>query len=135
MVRTNGNQMKTIEWKPSITADAPWTQGPWTVGPKPHGHCRIYAASETHAIARTYGSEFNGIGVCELTGPKNYADAIAISELPVLLEIAARLQAFEAAAGESFPQCPGAYSLLVAVKLSDSVFDRIISATGAKSNA
>lgn len=124
-----------IEWKPSITADAPWTPGPWTVGQKPHGHCRIYAARETHAIARTYGTELNGVGVCELTGPKNHADAIAISELPVLLEIAARLQAFEAAVGDNFPQCAGAYNLLVAVKLSDGVFDRIILATDVQSNA
>ena len=122
--------MTNIQWRPSITADAPWTQGPWNVGPKPHGHCRIYAAGETHAIARTYGPELNGIGVCELTGPKNHADAIAISELPILLEIAAQLQAFEAAAGDYFPKGPGAFHLLCAVKLSGGVFDRIISAMG-----
>ena len=93
---------------------------------KPHGHCRIYAASETHAIARTYGPELNGIGVCELTGPENHADAIVISKLPILLEIAAQLQAFEAASGGSYPECRGAFNLLVAVKLSGSVYDEII---------
>lgn len=62
------------------------TPGPWTVGPKPYYHCRIYASSENHAIARTYGPELNGIGVCSLTGPQNEADARLIAAAPDLLE-------------------------------------------------
>ena len=117
------------KWTPTITKGAPWTPGPWKLGQAPHGHRRIYASQETHAIARTYGQELNGIGVCELTGPKNQADAVAISELPVLLEIAARLQAFMAARGNELPRGKGEFDLLVAVKLSGDVFDRIIEAT------
>lgn len=47
--------------------------------------CRIYAPTENHAIARTYGPELNGIGVCSLTGPKNKADARLIAAAPELL--------------------------------------------------
>jgi hypothetical protein len=39
-----------------------------------------------HAIARTYGPDLNGIGVCDLTGPKNAADARLIAAAPELLE-------------------------------------------------
>jgi hypothetical protein len=62
------------------------TPGPWEVGPAPHGDCRIYATSEDHAIARTYGPDLNGIGVCALTGPMNRADAFLIAAAPDLLE-------------------------------------------------
>lgn len=61
------------------------TPGPWFTLKKPHGHCRIFAPSEGHAIARTYGPELNGIGVCSLTGPQNEADARLISAAPCLL--------------------------------------------------
>lgn len=62
------------------------TPGPWFTGKKPHGHCRIYAQSEAHAIARTYGPELNGIGVCSLTGPEKEADAKLIAAAPELLD-------------------------------------------------
>ena len=62
------------------------TPGPWKTGPKPYGHCRIYSDAETHAIARTYGPDLNGIGVCDLTGPMNWADAHLIAATPELLE-------------------------------------------------
>jgi len=63
------------------------TPGPWKVGPRPHGNCRVYAASESHAIVRTYGPDLNGIGVCELTGPRNEADARLIAAAPDLLHM------------------------------------------------
>lgn len=62
------------------------TPGPWHIGPKPHGHCRIYATGEGHAIARTYDTEMNGIGVCALTGPMNEANARLIAAAPELLD-------------------------------------------------
>lgn len=65
----------------------PWTPGPWTTGPAPHGHCRIYSEAETHAIARTYGPELNGIGICSLTGLQNAADAALIALAPEMAEI------------------------------------------------
>ncbi len=46
------------------------TPGDWSTN-----GCRIYAASEGHAVARTYGPEVNGIGVAGLTGSQNRADA------------------------------------------------------------
>ena len=61
------------------------TAGPWHVGVAPHGDCRIYSGSESHAIARTYWPELNGIGVCDLTGPMNRADARLIAAAPDLL--------------------------------------------------
>ena len=63
------------------------TAGPWHVGVAPHGDCRIYSGSESHAIARTYGPELNGIGVCDLTGPMNRADARLIAAAPDLLAL------------------------------------------------
>lgn len=68
------------------------TPGPWAVGPAPHADCRIYATSETHAIARTYGPELNDIGVCALTGPQNKADARLIAAAPELLEALVELR-------------------------------------------
>lgn len=81
-----------------------YTPGPWTVGYPPHGHCRIYSRTEVHAIARTYGNELNGIGVCDLTGPKNAADAVLISAAPELLEALIRMvNIYDAMNG---PRCP-----------------------------
>lgn len=81
-----------------------YTPGPWTVGYPPHGHCRIYSRTEVHAIARTYGNELNGIGVCDLTGPKNAADAVLISAAPELLEALIRIiNIYDAMNG---PRCP-----------------------------
>jgi hypothetical protein len=71
----------------------PWTPGPWTTGPAPHGHCRIYSEAETHAIARTYGPELNGIGICSLTGPQNAADAALIALAPEMVVILLTLKA------------------------------------------
>jgi hypothetical protein len=62
------------------------TPGPWEVGNAPHSDCRIYAPSEVHAIARTYGPDLNGIGVCALAGPMNQADACLIAAAPELLK-------------------------------------------------
>lgn len=67
-------------------SEAKHTPGPWVIGKKPDAHCRIYAPSETHAIARTYGPDLNGIGVCALTGPLNEADARLIAAAPDLLK-------------------------------------------------
>ena len=57
------------------------TPGPWRVGRG--SKSRIYAPyhvqPDGHAIARTYGSELNGIGVADLTGPVNIADAAYIA--------------------------------------------------------
>ena len=57
------------------------TPGPWRVGRGSKN--RIYAPyhvqPDGHAIARTYGSELNGIGVADLTGPVNIADAAYIA--------------------------------------------------------
>lgn len=61
------------------------TPGPWRVGKTKEGDCRIYSDSCMHAIARTYGPDLNGIGVCALTGPKNKADARLIAAAPDLL--------------------------------------------------
>lgn len=71
----------------------PWTPGPWTTGPAPHGHCRIYSEAETHAIARTYGPELNGIGICSLTGPQNAADAALIALAPEMANVMLKLKA------------------------------------------
>jgi hypothetical protein len=70
-----------------------FTPGPWEVGEWPDGHCRIYApwSGEGHAIARTYGTKLNGIGVCRLTGPENEADAILIAAAPAMLYALRRL--------------------------------------------
>lgn len=62
------------------------TPGPWRTGKVPHGDCRVYSDSHEHAIARTYGPDLNGIGVCQLTGPTNKADALLIAAAPELLE-------------------------------------------------
>jgi hypothetical protein len=62
------------------------TPGPWEVGNAPYSDCRIYAPSEVHAIAKTYGPDLNGIGVCALTGPMNRADARLIAAAPDLLD-------------------------------------------------
>lgn len=67
-------------------SDFKHTPGPRHVGVATHGDCRIYSGSESHAIARTYGPELNGIGVCDLTGPMNRADARLIAAAPDLLE-------------------------------------------------
>jgi hypothetical protein len=66
---------------------------PWTTGPALHGHCRIYSEAETHAIARTYGPEFNGIGICSLTGPQNAADAALIALAPEMANVMLKLKA------------------------------------------
>lgn len=63
------------------------TPGPWSIGKPPHGHCRIYAPGNNHAIARTYGPDLNGIGVCALTGPTNAADALLIAQAPAMFEV------------------------------------------------
>ena len=61
------------------------TPGPWKVDSAPHGDRRIYAPSEVHAIAITYGPDLNGIGICALTGPMNKLDARLIAAAPELL--------------------------------------------------
>lgn len=78
--------------KPFGALRLPWSVGPWTTGAGPSGHCRIYSPSETHAIARTYGNELNGIGVCELTGPKNHGDAVLISQAPAMAVVIGMLK-------------------------------------------
>lgn len=65
-------------------SEAKHTPGPWCMGRKGN-ECRIYADRDQHAIARTYGTGLNGIGVCELTGPENKADARLIAAAPELL--------------------------------------------------
>lgn len=60
-----------------------FTKGPWRVGH--FEKCRIYAGAG-HSIARTYGPELNGIGVCSLTGPMNRADAQLIAAAPEMLD-------------------------------------------------
>ena len=72
-----------------------YTPGPWRVGQTNHGGCRIYSDSHEHAIARTYGHDLNGIGVCSLTGPENKADALLIAAAPELLA-ALELMMFDA---------------------------------------
>ena len=66
-------------------SEAKHTPGPWQTGRKGN-ECRIYADPDQHAIAKTYGIGLNGIGVCELTGPMNQADARLIAAAPELLE-------------------------------------------------
>ena len=66
-------------------SEAKHTPGPWQTGRKGN-ECRIYADPDQHAIAKTYGIGLNGIGVCELTGPMNQADASLIAAAPDLLE-------------------------------------------------
>ena len=62
------------------------TEGPWRVGVTEDSACRIYADEyPDHAIARTYGQDLNGIGICQLTGPQNRADARLIAAAPELL--------------------------------------------------
>lgn len=73
------------------------TPGPWRVGRAPDGDCRIYADSETHALARTYGPDLNGIGVCALNGIRNKFDAQLISAAPDLLSEAVHASAILAA--------------------------------------
>lgn len=65
------------------------TPGPWRIGPSPTADCRIYAdnSGANHAIARTYGLEMNGPGVCELTRPMNRADAKLIAAAPEMLDM------------------------------------------------
>ena len=65
------------------------TPGPWRTGPSPTADCRIYADSSdaNHAIAKTYGPDLNGIGVCDLTGPRNRADAKLIAAAPEMLDM------------------------------------------------
>ena len=113
-------------WKPKITAGAPWTKGPWATGPHPHGHCRISAPGEPHAIARTYGPDLNGIGVCELTGPKNAADAALICEAPVLAEVAALVFSWAEQNKHQIPRGPGEFDLLTAIHLATGAIERII---------
>ena len=81
------SKFKPITAEELTFKDVPWTQGPWGIGPKPLGHCRIYAPSEVHAIARTYGPTLNNVGVCQLTGPRNYADAALISLAPAMADV------------------------------------------------
>lgn len=71
--------------RPGKQSIAEHTPGPWHTGQSTGSDCRIYAPTENHAIARTYGPELNGIGVCALTGPKNKADARLIAAAPELL--------------------------------------------------
>lgn len=81
-----------------------YTPGPWFVGHAPVGHCRIYSRADGHAIARTYGNGLDGIGVCDLTGHKNEADAVLISAAPELLEALIRMvNIYDAMNG---PRCP-----------------------------
>ena len=80
------------------------TPGPWSTGHGKAGQCRIYADSEMHAIARTYGPDLNGIGLCELTGPKNIADARLIAAAPDLLDALQSFPGFtdDAAIGDAW---------------------------------
>ena len=90
---TTKTKSRFENWAPKTTGGAPWTQGPWTTGPAPHGHCRVYAPTTAHAIARTYGPTLNQIGVCELTGTSNAANAALISHAPIMIDVMGRLQA------------------------------------------
>lgn len=80
------------------------TPGPWRVGRG--SKSRIYAPyhvqPDGHAIARTYGSELNGIGVADLTGPVNIADAayIAAANPATVLALLEALEALEGLTGD-----------------------------------
>lgn len=108
----------------------PWTPGPWTTGPAPHGHCRIYSEAETHAIARTYGPELNGIGICSLTGPQNAADAALIALAPEMVEILLKLKAALTLDQESSENCQAITALITdAMCEASELIDRLVATT------
>lgn len=108
----------------------PWTPGPWTTGPAPHGHCRIYSEAETHAIARTYGPELNGIGICSLTGPQNAADAALIALAPEMVEILLKLKAALTLDQEDAESCKAMTALITdAMCEASELIDRLVAAT------
>lgn len=71
--------------------DSLWSKGPWSLGAKNHGHCRIYSPDETHAIARTYGKQLNGITCCSKTTPQNAIAARMIAAAPDMTQVIALL--------------------------------------------
>ena len=71
--------------------NALWSKGPWSLGAKKHGHCRIYSLDETHAIARTYGEQLNGITCCSKTTPQNAIAARMIAAAPDMTQVIALL--------------------------------------------
>lgn len=100
--------IREIIYEPDSSGDLSegqnYTPGPWYVGFPPYGNCRIYSRAENHAIAKTYGPGLNEIGVGELTGPKNAADAVLISAAPELLQALIRMvNIYDAMNG---PRCP-----------------------------
>lgn len=108
----------------------PWTPGPWTTGPAPHGHCRIYSEAETHAIARTYGPELNGIGICSLTGPQNAADAALIALAPEMANVMLKLKAALTLDQEHTESCQMLTALLTdAMCEATELIDRLVAAT------
>lgn len=108
----------------------PWTPGPWTTGPAPHGHCRIYSEAETHAIARTYGPELNGIGICSLTGPQNAADAALIALAPEMANVLLKLKAALTLDQEHTESCQMLTALITdAMCEAAELIDRLAEAT------
>jgi hypothetical protein len=108
----------------------PWTPGPWTTGPAPHGHCRIYSEAETHAIARTYGPELNGIGICSLTGPQNAADAALIALAPEMVNVMLKLKAALTLDQENAESCNAITALITdAMCEASELIDRLVAAT------
>lgn len=60
-------------------------------------HVRIYADSHQHAIARTYGSELNGIGCASMTGENERNNAAYIcAACNAVPELVARIRELEA---------------------------------------
>lgn len=110
-----------------LTKGAPWTPGPWRTGPTPHGHCRIYADSEVHAVARTYGEELNSIGICELTGPRNAADAVVISLAPEMLEVVLHIAFSDEIRATGKDDHSADWHLLVARTRANDIFDFLAS--------
>lgn len=107
-----------------LTAAAPWTKGPWITGPAPHGHCRIYSADETHAIARTYSPVLNGIAVCQLTDHQHAANARLISLAPEIAEaIAALASSVKLLGGDHVMSL---HRLAKACRVTDKVFKRLL---------
>ena len=81
------------------------TPGPWRVGrgSKSRVYAPYHVQPDGHAIARTYGSELNGIGVADLTGPVNIADAayIAAANPATVLALLDEVEAAHAARREA----------------------------------
>lgn len=125
--------MKSPSTDPEVRLEiigTPWTPGPWTTGPAPHGHCRIYSEAETHAIARTYGPELNGIGICSLTGPQNAADAALIALAPEMANVMLKLKAALTLDQEHPESCQMLTALLTdAMCEATELIDRLVVAT------